>query len=186
MATASTPARCRHASREVAANASRPPSQALAHLDQTVRYPPPDTLRLFASGEARDAFSLTAIARRIAASRAPHSATASQSSSSFVALRPSQAGSTTGIADRAALHARRPSPSPTRTHSSRSSSRAELAGVVILQTLARLVDQLAAQSAAHSAAQLAALSTVMQRFETLHPATPPSRSRRPARQPAPA
>ena len=99
-------------------------------------------------------------------------------------LRPSQAGSTSELAGRAAPRPRRPSPSPTR--SSRSSSRAEPEGGVIQQMLARFADQLAAQSAAQSAAQLSALSTVMQRFETLHPATSPSRSRRPARQPAPA
>ena len=180
MATASTPARSRQASREVAAKASRLPSQALAHLDQTVRYPPPDALRLFSSGDARDA-SLTAIAQRIAASRGPHSAPASQSSS-FVALRHSQAGSAANVAARAAPRSRRASPSPIRTHSSRSSNRAEPVGGVILQTLARFAEQLAAQSAAQSAAQLSALSAVMQRFETLHPATS-SRSRRQARQP---
>ena len=145
-----------------------------------MRYPPPDALRLFASGEARDAFSLNAVARQITASRAPHSARASQSSS-FVALRPSQAGSAVDVATRAAPRSRRASPSP-RTHSSRSRNRAEPVGEVILQTLARFAEQLAAQSAAQSAAQLTPLSAVMQRFETLHPATP-SHSRRPARQP---
>ena len=44
---------------------------------------------------------------------------------------------------------------------------------------ARVSDQVAAQLAAQSTA----LTSVMQRFETLHPATPPSRSRRPERQP---
>ena len=186
MATVSTPARSRRPTGDNAAISSRPPSRAASpQLNDTVRYPPPDPLHLFSSGGARDAPSLTAFARQIAASRAPHSAPASQGSS-FVALRPSQAGSTSELAGRAAPRPRRPSPSPTRTHSSRSSSRAEPAGGVILQLLARLADQLAVQSAAQSAAQLSALSTVMQRFETLHPATPPSRSRRPARQPAPA
>ena len=146
-----------------------------------MRYPPPDPLHLFSSKGAHDAPSLIAVARQIAASRAPHSAPASQSSSSFVALRPSQAGSTTDIADCAALRSRRPSPSPTRTHSSRSSSRAEPAGV-ILQMLVRFADQLATQSAAQSVAQLAALTSVKPRFETLHSATPPRRSRHFARQ----
>ena len=186
MATTSTPARSRHATEEDAAIFSRPFSRAASpKLNDTVRYPPPDPLHVFSLGKARDAPSLTAVARQIAASRAPHSAPASQSLS-FVALRASQAGSTSELAGRAAPRSRRPSPSPTRTHSSRSSSRAEPGGGVILQTLARFAEQLAAQSAAQSAAQLAALSTVMQRFETLHPATPPRRSRRPERQPAPA
>ena len=187
MATVSTHARSRHASREVDAITSRPPSSVVSpQLNAMVRYPPPDPLDFFSSGVARDAPSLTAVTRQIAVSRAPHSAPASQSSYSFVAVRPSQAGSTTDIADRAALHARRPSLSPTRTNYSHLSSRAEPAGGVIMQVLARFVDQLAAQSTAQSAAQLTALSTGMQRFETLHPATPPSHSRRSARQPAPA
>ena len=113
MATASTPARRSHASKEdVDAISSRPPSRvASPQLDTTVRYPPPDPLHLFSSGGARDGPSLTAFARQIAASRAPHSAPASQSSS-FVAMRPSQAGSTSEFADRAAPRPRRLSPSP--------------------------------------------------------------------------
>ena len=181
MATASTSARSPRASRYAAAPSSHPPNQppsrdASPHLDQTVRYPPADALRLFASKEARDA-SLSAIARQIAASSAPHSAPASQSSL-FVALRPSQAGVTAELAGRAALRSRRPSPSPSRTHSSRSSDRAEHAGEVLLQMFARFFDQVAAQLAAQSTA----LTSVMERFETLHPASPPSRSRRPVRQ----
>ena len=186
MATASTPARSLSASQEVDAPSSKPPSRVSSpQLNATVRDPPPDPLNLFSSEGARDATSLTAIARQIAASRAPHSASASQSSS-FVALRPSQAGSTAELTGRAAPRPRRPSPSPTRTDSSRSRSRAEPVGEVLLQTLAHFTEQLAAQSAAQSAAQLSALSTVMQRIETLHIATAPSRLRRPARQPAPA
>ena len=46
--------------------------------------------------------------------------------------------------------------------------------------------QFSGQVIAQLAAQSTALTSVMQRFETLHPATPPSRSRRPARQPIPA
>ena len=156
MATAFTPARSRYASREGAAIISHSPSNASAHFDQTVRYPPPDALRLFSSRGMRDVPSLTAIARRIAAFRAPHSAPASQSSS-FVELRPSQAGSTAELAGRAASRSRRPSPSLTRIHSLSSSARAEPVGEVILQTLARLADQLAGQFAAQSAAQLFAL-----------------------------
>ena len=137
MATASTPARSPRASQEVDAPSSRPPSQQASHdaslqLDKTVRYSPPEPLHLVCSGGARDASSLTDIARQITASRAPHSAPSSQSSS-FVALRPSQAGSTVELAGRAAPRAHRPSPSPSRTHSSRSSYRAEHAGEVLLQ-----------------------------------------------------
>ena len=182
MATASSPARSRHASREVDAPSSRPhSSDASPQLNDTVRYPPPDPLHLFSSGRARDAPILTAFARQIAASRAPHSAPASQSFS-FVALRLSHAGSTSELAGRAVPRTRRPSPSSTRTDSSGSSLRVEPVEKVLLQTLAHFTEQLAAQSAAQSAAQLSALTTVMQRSETLHPATPPSRSRRPARQ----
>ena len=175
MATASTLARSRHARRDVDAISSRLPSRAASpQLNDTVSYLPTDPLHLFSSGGARDSPSLTAVAGQIAESRAPHSAPASQSSS-FVALRPSQAGSTSELAGRAAPRPRRLSPSPTRTHSSRSSLRVEPVGEVLLQTLAHFAEQLAAKSAAQSAAQLAALSTVMQRFEMLHPATPPSR-----------
>ena len=104
MATASTPARSRRPSEEVAANASRrasqaadastsrppshPASRAASPLDQTVRYSPPDPLRLFSSGERRDCFSLIAAARRIAAAGAPLCAPTPQSPSS-AALRQS-------------------------------------------------------------------------------------------------
>ena len=176
MASASTPARSLGASQAADAFSSRTTSP---QLDQTVCYPPHDALRLFASREACDVFSLNAAARQIAASRAPHSAPASQASSLFVALRPSQAGSTADLAGRAAPRSHRPSPSLTRTHSSRSSNRAEPAGETLLQTLARFADRLAAQSAAQSAAQLSVLSTIMQRFDTLHPARPPSQSASP-------
>ena len=172
MASASTSVRSLRASQAADAFSSR---TASSQLDQTVRYPPPDALRLFASGEARDVFSLTAATRQIGASRAPHFAPASQaSSSSFVALRRSQAGSTADLASRAAPRSHRPSPSLTRTHSSRSSNCAEPAGEALLQTLARFADQLAAQSTAQSAAQLSALSRIMQRFDTLNHARPPS------------
>ena len=108
MVTASTPARSRHASREDVATSSRPPSRdASPQLNATVRYPPPDPLHLFSSGGARDGTSLTAIARQITTSRAPHSVPSSQSSS-FVALRPSQAGSTAELAGRAPPRPRRP------------------------------------------------------------------------------
>ena len=146
-----------------------------------MRYPPPDPLHLFSSGGARDATSLTAIARQIAAARTTLPAPTSQSSS-FVALRPSQAGSTTGVADRASPRSHLPSYSPSHSHSSRSSSRAEHAGEVLLQMFAGLSEQLSAKLAAQSSA----LTSVMQRFEKLHSATPPRRSRRPARQPSPA
>ena len=178
MATVSTPACSRRPTEDDAVRPSRPPSNASADLDQTVRYRPSDALRLFSSREARNVFALTAAARQIAASRAPHSTPASQSSS-FVALRPSQAGSTAELAGRVASRSRRPSPSPSRTNFSRSSDRAEHAREVLLQMFARFYDQVAAQLAAQSTE----LTPVMQRFETLHPATPPSRSRRPARQP---
>ena len=134
---------------------------------------------MVASGKARDFFSLNAAARQIAASRAPHSAPASQASSSFVALRLSQASFTADLAGRAALRSHRSSPSPTRNHSSRSSNRVEPAGEALLQTLARFADQLAAQSAAQSAAQLSALSTIMQRFDMLHPTRTPSQAASP-------
>ena len=157
MATASTPACSRRPTGDDIARPSRPPSNASAQLNATVRYLPPDALRLFASGEARDAFSLTAVARQITASRAPDSAPASQSSS-FVALRPSQAGSAADVATRVAPRSRRASPFPTRPHSSRLSNRAEPAGDVFLQMLARFTEQLAAQSAAVSRAALRAVS----------------------------
>ena len=179
MATASKPARSPRASRNAAAPSRQHPSRAVSPLlDQTVRYPPPDALRLFASGEARDAFLFTAIPRQIAASRVPHSAPASQSSS-FVALSPSQTCSYAYVAGRATPRSHRPSPSPTRTHSSRSSPHAEPVKEVLLQKLAHFADQLAAQSAAQSAAQLSALSAVMQSFDTLHPARPPSQTASP-------
>ena len=120
---------------------------------------------------------LTTIARQIAAARTTPPAPTSQSSS-FVALRASQAGSTSDLAGRAAPRPRHPSPSPSRSHSSRSSSRAEHAGEVLLQMFARLSEQLTAQFSAQSTA----LTTVMQRFDTLHSATPPRRSRRSGRQ----
>ena len=94
--------------------------------------------------------------------------------SSFVALRPSQAGSTTELAGRAAPRSDRPSYSPLRSHSSRSSTRANHAGEVLLQIFARLSEQLSAQSTS--------LTSVLKRFETLHSATPPRSSCRSARQ----
>ena len=178
METVSTPACSRRPTEKDAARFSCLPSNAIARLDQTVRYLPPDALTLFSFGEARDVLSLTAAARQITAFRALHSAPASQSSS-FVALRASQAGSTAELAGRAAPHSCRPSPFPSRNHSSRSNDRAEHAGTMLLQMFARFSDQVAAQLAAQSTAQ----TSVMQRFETLHPTTSPSRSRRPARQP---
>ena len=115
------------------------------------------------------------IARQIAAYRALHFAPGWQSSS-FVALRQSQSGSSADLAGCRALCSRGPSPSPTRTHSSRSSPRAEPLVEVLLQTLAHFIDQLAVQSVAQSAAHLSALSAVMQRYDTLHPARPPSKT----------
>ena len=104
--TATTFARSPCASRDAAAPSSHRPSCAVSTLlDQSVRYLPLDALRLFTSCEARDAFSLTAIARKIAVYRAPHSEPASQSSL-FVSLRPSQAGSTADLAGRAAMRSR--------------------------------------------------------------------------------
>ena len=177
MATASTPTRSRHATQEVDATSSCPSSCAASpQLNETVCYPPPDPLHLFSSGGARDAPSLTAIARQIAAARTTPFAPTSQSSS-FVALRPSQAGSKTESTGPAAPRSDRPSPFPSRSHSSRSSSRAEHAGEVLLQMFASLSEQLSAQLSAQSTA----LTTVMQRFETLHSVTPPRRSRHFAR-----
>ena len=138
-----------------------------------MHFPLPDPLRLYASGKARDLFSLTAVARQIAAARTPLSEPISQSSS-FTRV-PSRAEHR---ADRSPHHSRRPSPSPTRTHSSRSSTRAEPAGEANLQALSRFADQLAAQSAAMSAVQLSALSAIVQRFETLHFAPSPSHQSR--------
>ena len=172
MATASTPARSRHASQEGAASSSRQPSHPASRasspqlFNATVRFPP-EAYHLYSSSGARDALSLTAIARKIAVARTTPSAPTSQSFS-FVALCPSQAGSTAELAGRAALRSHRPSPSPSRSHSSRSSDRAEHAKEVLLQMFARCSDQVAAQLAAQSTA----LTSVMQRFETLHPATP--------------
>ena len=141
MATASTPACSRHASQEVTALSNQPPSRvASPQLNATVRYPPFDPLHLFSSGGARDATSLTAIARQIAASRAPHFVPSSQSSS-FVTLRQYQAGSTAELAGCAAPRAHRPSPSPSRSHSSRSSDRAEHDGEVLLQMFAQFFGQ---------------------------------------------
>ena len=77
-------------------------------------------------------------------------------------------------ADRSSHHLHRPSPSPTRTHCSRLSTRAEPAGEAILQALSHFADQLAAQSAAQSADQMSALLAIVQRFETLHPVPSPS------------
>ena len=75
MATDSTPVCSPRASRDAAAPSRYPPNQppsrdASPHLDQTMRYPPPDALHLIASGKVRDAFLLTANARQIAASHA--------------------------------------------------------------------------------------------------------------------
>ena len=181
MAIASTPARSRHGSQEDAASPNRSPSHpasrvASPQLNATVRFPPSDALRLFSSSGARDAISLAAVARQITSASTTPSASTSQSSL-FVALRPSQAGSTCDVADRASPRLRRPSPFPSRTHSSRSSDRAEHAGEVLLQMFAHFSWQVTAQLAAQSTA----LSSVMQRFETLHTAISPRRSRRLAR-----
>ena len=174
MASASTPMRSRHSSREAPAFASRTPNRtASPALNQTVRIPPLHPLHLYTSDVARNSISLTAVARQIAAARAPLSAPSSQSSS-FTRV-PSRAEH---HADRSPHHSRRPSPSPTGAHSSRSSTRVEPAGEPILQALSRFADQLAAQSAAQSAAQLSALSAYVQRFETLHPAPSPSHQSR--------
>ena len=158
MATASTPARIRHASQESAATSSRQPSHPASRaaspqlLNATVRFPP-DAYRLYSSSDARDALSLIAIERQIAAARTPPSAPTSQSSS-FVALRPSQAGSTAELAGRAAPCSRRRSFSPLRTHSSCLSARAEHAGEVLLQMFVRFSDQVAAQLAAVDSADI--------------------------------
>ena len=202
MAEASTPARSRRASQASPA-ASRPSSRASAHLDATVRYPPPDAFRLFSSEEVRDPFSLASAARQAADAHGLLPAPTSQaSSSSFSVLRAPQAGSSADQAIRAPARSCRPSPSPVPTCSSRLSSRAGHAEDVLLQMFVRLSEQLTSQAAAQTAqaaaqsaqaaaqtaqsqAQMAALSTVMQRFEELHPASPPSCSRRPERFPAP-
>ena len=142
MATASTPTRSRCPSREENANAHpcRTSNRAASPaLNQTVRFPPPDALRLYTSGEARDLSSLTSVARQIAHAHAPFCVPTSQSSS-FTRV-PSRAEH---HADGSPHHSRRPSPSPTRTHSSRSSTRVEPAGEAILQALSRFADQLAA------------------------------------------
>ena len=57
MATASTLACSRRPTGDDIARPSRPPSNASAQLNATVRYPPPDALRLFALGEACDDLS---------------------------------------------------------------------------------------------------------------------------------
>ena len=162
MATASTPTR----SQEDAARSSRPPSQASAHLDTTVRFPPPNPLHLFALAEAQELFSHIAAARQITAARALLTAPASQASS-FAVLRQSQDGSIVEPAGRAGPRSRRPSPSPTRTNSSRSSARTDPPQKTLAKTVAQLAEQVAAQSAA--------LSVMMQRLETLQPAHPPNR-----------
>ena len=173
MATASTPARSRRPSHEEDATASHQPNcSASPPLDQTVRFPLLDHLHLYTSGEARESISLTAIARQIAAARTPLSAPTSHSSS-FVRV----ASSAEQHVQCPSHHSRHLSPSPTQTDTSRSSLRAEPVGV-LLKTLARFADKLAAQSAAQSAAQLSALSAVMQRLETLHPALSPSQLNR--------
>ena len=91
-------------------------------------------------------------------------------------------------ANRQANRSRRPFPSPAHTHSSRTITRVEPVGEVLLQTLARFADQLAAQSAAQSAAQLSAYSAVMKRIDTLHIAhssSRPSRATQPVIPPRP-
>ena len=86
MASASTPMRSRHSSREAPASASRTPNRtpnrtASPALNQTVRIPPLHPLHLYTSDVARDSISLTAVARQIAAARTFLSAPISQSSS---------------------------------------------------------------------------------------------------------
>ena len=109
MATAFTPERNRHANQVANAPSSQPPSRvASPQLNATVRYPPPDPLRLFSSSGARDATSLAAIARQIVTALTQPSVPTSQSSS-FVALRPSHTGSAADVATRAAPRSRRAS-----------------------------------------------------------------------------
>ena len=194
MATASTPARCRCPSEEVAANASRPPSQASAHLDATVRFPPLKAFRLYGSSDARDSISLTSAARRIAAAGALLSAPTPQSPSP-AALRQSQNSSPAERrVYRQAHRSRRFSPFPTRTHSSRFSARVgPAAEEVFANVVADLADQINAQSAAQIAAcsaltqQLAEMPAALQQSQ-LTPSHPPSRcasptsSRPPSRQ----
>ena len=72
MASASTPMRNRHSSREAPASASRTLNRtASSALNQTVRIPPLDPLHLYTSDVARDSIFLTAVARQIAAARTP-------------------------------------------------------------------------------------------------------------------
>ena len=163
MATVSTPARSRRSSQAADAPTSHHPSCAASpRLDQTVRFPLSDALRLYLSNAARDSGSLVAIAREITTARAPLSSFTSQSSS-FAILRQSQGGSPVENGNPQARRSHRPSPSPERTHSSRSSARADSAvSGPLARTVAQLVEQVAAQSAV--------LYLMMQRLETLQPA----------------
>ena len=126
MATESTSMRSRHSSREEHASASHQPNRAaLPQLDQTVRFALPDPMHQYTFGKACDSISLTAVARQIVAARTPLFAPTSLSSS--VTRVPSRVEHR---ADRSPHHSRGPSPSPTRTHTSRSSLRAKPVGGV--------------------------------------------------------
>ena len=124
MATAFTPARSRHASREVDAPTYQPPSRvASPQLNATVRFPP-DAYHFYSSSDASDSIFLTAAARRIAAVGAPLSAPTPKLPSSAALRQSKNSSPAERSAYRQAHRSRRPSPSPTRTHSSRFSASA--------------------------------------------------------------
>ena len=105
----STPTRSRRESREEDAHSGRPVSRESAHLDAMVRFQPRDLLRLYASAEMRDLWSLTSAARQISAARNRPAVPTSQASS-FEILRNSQTVSPAESATRGKHRSRRNSP----------------------------------------------------------------------------
>ena len=188
----STPARSRRESRDEDAHAGSPPSRETAHLDATVRFPPRNSLRLFASAEMRDLSSLASATRQISAARNRPDVPTSQASS-FEVLRHSQMVSPAVSATRDEPRSRRNSPpnqanSPrypppvTRAAGLHKAAHEDSAGHVLVQAVTQLAEQMAAQSAA----QMSALSTIMSQFEEMRTAPAPSQPNQPttAHQPA--
>ena len=170
----STPTRSRRETRDEYAHAGSPPSRETAHLDATVRFPPRDSLRLFASAEMRNLSSFTSAGRQISAAR-NRPAVPTSEASSFEVLCNSQMASPAESATHGEPRFRHNSPpnqanplrSPppvARAEGPHENAHADSAGNVFVQAVTQLAEQ------------MSALSTMMRQFEEMRVAKLPSQS----------
>ena len=157
-----------------------PDSRTSEQLDAKVRYPPRDSLRLYASAKTHDRQSLSSFTRQFTYARTRPLPSASQTSL-FEVLRPLRPQSPTVIVRSGPASLASPSiphNSPPNALNAtrlppqilRSETTAEAVGNVLVLTVTQLADQVAALSAA----QITAFSSIMQRVEEMRAALPPN------------